>query len=1015
MPQAEAFFPHFQRLQALFDRLLELPPEEREAEIERSTADTPGLADEVRALLEHAARSDSPLDAAAVRLQEGIEPPPPQIPGYRLHRCIGRGGSSTVYLADQEHAEFTRRVALKVVDRVFDAGSLRGMREEQRILARLEHPGIARLYDAGVTASGQPWLAMEHVEGESILAHCTSRRLPVRARIELFLSVLDAVSYAHAQGIVHRDLKPANIFVNAGGEARLLDFGIAKLSDPADPDETRTLQRALTPAYASPEQMRGERTTPASDIYSLGVVLYELLTGALPQEVDAAPASVAYAHMAAGRRPEEMIEWRRALRGDVDAILGKALRPRPEDRYASAAAMADDLRHVLAGAPAAARSDDLRYRARKFFLRYRAAVAAVAVVLLFAASWQVAGRWRDANAVQPGELAIFREAKPIDFETRRLLRDGADRLSRFDGVGARDSFRRAAASSKGRLPGEALAWDGVARAESSLGEVGRASEAARRAGALIASRPDALSRHEAERLRARALAANRDWNRAVPALEGLFGAQPTRVDIGLDLVSTLLACGRTDAADTALGRLRQLAPSRDGDPRIDLQEAEVAQQLSEFQRTAAAASRARDRAAKVQAVALGQRAARLHGEAIARLDRRDEARRELESVATRNLALGLTREAAAARVGLGAVLLRMAGNDEARRALEAGRDGCVEAGDRRCELAARLQLAIVNGKEGKLTEGIREADAVLADARAIGDRWSEGYALSQRLVLYNWADEAAKTEASIEETLTALRESGNRQVLMSTIANLAIVAIENLDMEKAEAYIVEAEGLSRRVGSQLSSATIDRSRGYLEQTRGDFDLARKSYLAALEKARRAGVPLAIANYHADLAWMEVSADRAGPAAEHARAAMAAFHKAGDKRSAAATEAVLAWSDARQGNGEAARRRIAALRQAAEKDGSDTARFSLLGIEARVAQANGDWRRAIELRRQTVAMATEWKAPGLVIWQQANLAEALHGAGDRRELEKLVAEILPEVERNGLRGVARDLRALVASR
>src|ERR1043166_52878 len=231
--------PYFQRLHELFDRVLELPPEERDAAIERATADAPELAAELRALLEHAARSDSPLDHAAVRLQDHSEPPLPRIPGFRLHRCIGRGGSATVYLAEQEHDELTGPGALKVVNRLFDDGSLPSVREEQRILARLEHPGIARLYDSGMTPAGQHWLAMEHVEGESIVEHSRSRALPTSARIELFLQVLDAVAYAHARGIVHRDLKPGNIFVTASGEARLLDFGIAKLSDPTDRDDTR--------------------------------------------------------------------------------------------------------------------------------------------------------------------------------------------------------------------------------------------------------------------------------------------------------------------------------------------------------------------------------------------------------------------------------------------------------------------------------------------------------------------------------------------------------------------------------------------------------------------------------------------------------------------------------------------------------------------------------------------------------------------------------------------------------
>jgi tRNA A-37 threonylcarbamoyl transferase component Bud32 len=973
---------YFQRLQELFDRLSELPPEEREVEIASVTADAPQLAEDLRALLEHAARTDSPLDSAAVRLEEERELPLPRIPGFRIHRRIGRGGSATVYLADQEHAEFTRKVALKVVDRLVDEDSLRSVREEQRILARLEHPGIARLYDSGMTPAGQHWLAMEHVEGESILQHCDSRQLSVRERIELFLPVLDAVAYAHARGIVHRDLKPANIFVTASGEARLLDFGIAKLSDPTDQDETRTLRRALTPAYASPEQMRGGRTTTASDIYSLGVVLYELLAGTLPHET----------------------EPRREL-GDIDTVLKKALRERPEERYASATAMARDLRKVLSGTP-------------RLLRRLRIAAAGVLVLLLLAAAWQLANRRRDVRL--GNELAVYHD-------TKGALREGAERLARFDDLGARDSFRRAVAEverrplpaaggrSGSRFTDEVLAWDGVARAESSLGETGRAAEAARRAGALIAGHADALPQHEAERLRARALAADRDWNAAIGALEGLFGKQPERVDIGIDLVSTLLACGRTDAADTALGRLRQIAPpNAGGDPRIDLIEAELAMQLSEYQRSAAAAARAREGAAKLHAVALGQRAARVHAETLGRLDRREESRRELEAIATRDLALGLTGEAAEARLSLATVLVQYASADETRRALEAARDGCARAGNRRCEIMARTLLAMLDGMAGKFQDAIPAANAALADARAIGDRWSEGYVLAQLHVLYNWADDPDAIKAITEPTLTALRDSGNRRLLLTTLTNVALLGVEALDLEKAEAYIVEAEGLARRVGSQAASASTYRARGYLEQMRGDYDLARESYTTALEKARQAGVPWNIAHYHYDLAWLEVYADRPGPAAQHAKESMKTFTAVGDLQSARNAEGALAWSEARQGNVAAARRRLAVMRQAEAEaeDRSDLTRFTMLDVEAHVAAAAGDWRQAIEIRRQTLRMAKGWNARGVVILEQVHLAEALHGAGERRALEKLVAEMLPDVERYGLRGIARELRAML---
>ncbi|HEX7830302.1 MAG TPA: hypothetical protein VF787_11635, partial [Thermoanaerobaculia bacterium] len=413
------------------------------------------------------------------------------------------------------------------------------------------------------------------------------------------------------------------------------------------------------------------------------------------------------------------------------------------------------------------------------------------------------------------------------------------------------------------------------------------------------------------------------------------------------------------------------------------------------------------------AVVLGQRAARVHAEAIGRLDRREEARRELTTIATRNLSLRLTRETAAAQLALGPILTRVASREETRSALEAALAGSIQAGDKRGEILARVQLALVMAKERKIAEAIRASDVALADARAIGDRWSEGYVLAQRLTLFNWADDDAATRATLEPALAALRESGNRRLLMGTLTNAVVPAIEALDLEHAEAYIVEAEGLAHRVGSQVGSAYVDGARAYLELTRGDFDLARKSFLAAIEKGRRAGVPRVTADYLSELAWLELVEDRPDLAAKYAQEAIAQFNAIGDTRMALNTEGVLAGTDARRGDKASAERRLAKLRSAAAKDNSDSSRLNLLTIEARVAAATGDWRRAIDLRRQALRLVSGWDARGLVISQQLYLAEALHGAGERRALEALVAEMLPEVEQRGLRGVARRLRALVS--
>ncbi|HYR28221.1 MAG TPA: serine/threonine-protein kinase, partial [Thermoanaerobaculia bacterium] len=900
-------------------------------------------------------------------------------------RRIGSCGSATVYLADQDRADFTRTVALKVIDRFVDSASLRPMREEQRILARLEHAGIARLYDAGVTSNGQPYLAMEHVEGTTIVEHCRSRGLSIPQRIELFLSVLDAVRYAHEQAIVHRDLKPANILVSDRGEAKLLDFGIARLVSPDDEDRTLTLNRAMTPAYASPEQRRGGRITPASDIYSLGVVLYELLANTIPfrladtiHESDPEPPSVV---VEADRR------WRSTLRGDLDAVVLKALRPDPEDRYPSAEALADDLRRVLAGRAVAARGDDRVYRAGRFLRRHRAAVAAVAAAIVVALALIP---WRTADSSRSAELAIFHDAG---------LRDGAQKLARFEGIAARDSFRRAAVASRGRLPAEALAWDGVARAEIVLGEIGRAADAAKRAGELIAGDEGGLPRDEVARLRAAAYAAKHDWSRAISEYEELFARQPERVDIGVALVRTLAASGRSDAADAALGRLRQLQSDAGSDPRIDLMEAEGAHQLSEYQRAAAAAARARATAQQLAATPLVLRAERLHAEAISRLDHRKQARARLESLIERDTAAGMAREAAAARLALGAVLLRIGTHEETDRVLQAALAGLRAAGDDRSRISTHLQLAQHEGKTD-VARGLAHARTAVAEARRIGDRWAEANALTQLMVLLNWAEDEASYDALIEPTLTALRDSGNRYMLLVTLGNLALPAIEALELDRAEGYLAEAEALAPRVGSEFARAMIDRARGFLAETRGDFDLARERYTSALEKARSAGMAHAGGNFLGDLAWLELAADRPDAAAARAREAMEALAAVGDLRGATEVEGgVLAWSDARRGDAASARRRLASLRNAAEDDAD---RFRSVIAEARVAAALGDWRRAVELRRETVRMATEGEPPGVVMLQRVDLVKALHRAGERREAAKLIAELLPEAERLGLR-------------
>ena len=385
-------------------------------------------ADDREALLAEACDGDERLRAEACWLIDAAEdasadrlPPPAVAAGgaaagdgieatlprsYRVLARLGQGGMGVVHLAERTDGDLRQRVALKLLHSggCSDAATLARFRRERRILAQLDHPNIARLIDAGVNADGRPFLAMELVEGERIDRWCAARALATRARIELFLEVCAAVEHAHRQLVIHRDIKPANILVTDRGEPKLLDFGIARLlaHDDTEP-RTETALRALTLAYASPEQIGGEPLGTASDIYSLGVVLYELLAGVRPFDHLGSPHLASGAIVAddevtppsriadvAGKAPESA-NARIApppvrVPRDLDAIILKALRRDPAQRYASVAALADDLRRFLRSEPVHARRGHWTYRARRFAWRRRWPLAAsIAFALLFAA------------------------------------------------------------------------------------------------------------------------------------------------------------------------------------------------------------------------------------------------------------------------------------------------------------------------------------------------------------------------------------------------------------------------------------------------------------------------------------------------------------------------------------------------------------------------------------------------------------------------------------------------------
>jgi serine/threonine-protein kinase len=400
----------WKRLSPLLDAALDLAPAERAAWLASLPDEHADLRESLAELLAKPVETGDFLN----RLPEFSAAPgaltlgPGAIVGpYRLLRELGQGGTSSVWLAERVDGSIKRNVALKLPHLgLIDRGIEQRIARETEILASLEHPHIARLYDAGIDERGRPYLALEYIDGVPPDEYCRAERLGMRDKLALFLNILRAVAFAHARLIVHRDLKPNNILIAEGCDVRLLDFGIARLLQPdlgLRPQQTIIGAAALTPAYAAPEQFTGQAVTVATDVYSLGVILFELLTGCSPyspngRSLGALEHEVRYvepALMSRAARPSEA----GALRGDLDVIVAKALEKKTDDRYPSVEAFASDIERYLAAQPIAARPRSFAYVARKFMRRnaLALAVAATMIVLLSVSLGIAAWQWRDAE------------------------------------------------------------------------------------------------------------------------------------------------------------------------------------------------------------------------------------------------------------------------------------------------------------------------------------------------------------------------------------------------------------------------------------------------------------------------------------------------------------------------------------------------------------------------------------------------------------------------------------------
>ena len=438
----------FAEVRALWEAALEQPAAERDAFVHEATPHDDELRHEVLSLLEAhhdtgGLFSDAYPGGVALDLPLAGESLVGRTLGaYRVVREIGHGGMGTVYEAERADDQFRKRVAIKTLryGRA-SADVLARFANERQIQGALAHPNIATLLDAGVTDGHVPFLVLEFVDGEPIDAYCSARQLPLTARLDLFLQVVNAVQHAHRQLVVHRDLKPSNILVTSDGVVKLLDFGISKLIDET-PDHLATAGvRAFTTAYASPEQIRGEPVSTATDVYSLGVVLYRLVTGRTPFDTEhttsaaaftaicetdpAAPSAVVTAESAAAMGFDSADRLRRALTGELDAIILMALRKEPARRYATADAMGEDVLDHLRGRPVQAQPDSIGYRVRKLVGRNRLATAAVVVAFVAMGAGTSVALWQARVARRA--LVVAETQTALAVQDRRT----AERVSAF--------------------------------------------------------------------------------------------------------------------------------------------------------------------------------------------------------------------------------------------------------------------------------------------------------------------------------------------------------------------------------------------------------------------------------------------------------------------------------------------------------------------------------------------------------------------------------------------------------
>ena len=785
----------WQRLSPLLDALLELDDAARAQSLASLREDDPQLADDLEELLALESGSEDFLAEPLITPHPGVHAGATVGP-YELERMLGEGGMGQVWLARRADGLYQRRVALKLLRPGIADPNLRlRFTRERQILARLEHPHIARLLDAGISSDNQPYLALEYVEGEPITDWCKSREPSVATRVRLFLQICDAVSHAHTNLIVHRDLKPSNILVTPLDDVRLLDFGIAKLLDTPEHalDHTRTGLRTFTLHYAAPEQIRGEPVTTMTDVYSLGVVLYEILVGSKPYQLkhpsdaqwedailnaDPTRPSLALQREAVSGGQGTDVRVRRRtqeIAGDLDNIVLKAMSKRAEQRYQSVEALALDLQRWLDGKPVHARPHSLSYRVRKYVRRHRWAVStgvAVSLVLLTAlgmVAWQARQAVQEsarAQAMQNFVVGLFENASSgpagSTVDVRQLLEGGERRI---DQELARQPQARA----------ELLGV--VARLRLGLGDYDHALELLRRQSALVAG----------------------------------IGSPPASLQLqsATDLGRVLRLKGQID--DCIATMRPRLALARDEERRLPLPVSEFYSQLGRCHHAARGIEEAR--VLYLRSLALRRDPLKDDAGIVENLAdlaglhsaTGDTARALSETRA----ALALLRSSAGERHPLAIDLLRTLCSLERESSNTASAESdCSQAlvlamdlrgPQHQSTIDARRQLAAVHVDQGRFAEAEAEFQDTLGwMLTRLGDRHPDVARSYNSLAIVAWerGDDATALH-HLERAVEIWREGGNVSLLASGLFNLAMVLHDAGRDADAEPLLREALELRR--------------------------------------------------------------------------------------------------------------------------------------------------------------------------------------------------------------------------